>query len=67
MCDIKCVYQRDYLGAVMKDGFDETRGRDSLGPVTEIQVRRDKGWTIVVNKRGWNYVAINITEAAMIA
>lgn len=42
MCDMKCVDQKDYLGAVMKDGLAETSGRDNVGPVEEIQVRRDK-------------------------
>lgn len=65
MCAIKFVYRKDYFLAVMKGGLDETRCRDNLGPVAEIQVRKDKGWTIVVNKRAWIGWLFRITEAAM--
>lgn len=54
MCDIKCGHQKDYVLAMMEDGLDETRGRDNLGPVTEIQVRREKYQPTLVNERGWN-------------
>ena len=39
---MKCIYQKDYLGAVMKDGLAETRGRDNSGPVEKIQERGDR-------------------------